>query len=68
MIKELLLSVCVDDIKLDGKKQNINPMWKALNKELIWENQHLSWIMYTLGCTQRCEISKEIVGQSQNHV
>ena len=22
----------VDDIKLDGKKQNMNPMWKVLNK------------------------------------
>ena len=31
-------------------------------KKSIWENQHLSWIMYTLGCTQRqCQISKEIV-------
>ena len=24
----------VDDIKLAGKKQNINPMWKLLNKEV----------------------------------
>ena len=24
----------VDDIKLAGKKQNINPMWKVLNKEV----------------------------------
>ena len=30
--KGLLLSVYVDDIKLAGKKQNINPMWKLLNK------------------------------------
>ena len=31
-------------------------------KKSIWENQHLSWIMCTLGCTQRqCEISKDIV-------
>ena len=37
----------VDDIKLAGKKQNIYPMWKVLNKEVdFWENQHLSWIMY----------------------
>ena len=28
------LSVYVDDIKLAGKKQNINPMWKLLNKEV----------------------------------
>ena len=39
----LFLSVYVDDIKLAGKKQNIDPMWKLL----IWESQHLSLIMYT---------------------
>ena len=32
--KGLFLSVYVDDIKLAGKKQNINPMWKALNNEV----------------------------------
>ena len=40
------LSVYVDDIKLAGKKNN-SPMWKVLNKNLIWENQHLSLIMKT---------------------
>ena len=45
--KGLFLSVYVDDIKLAGKKQNINPMWKLLNKEVDLENQHLSLIMYT---------------------
>ena len=46
--KGLFLSVYVDDIKLAGEKQNINPMWKALNKESwLGENQHLSLIMYT---------------------
>ena len=35
---------------------------KYLIKKLIWENQHLSLIMSSLGCTQRqCEISKDIV-------
>ena len=29
--KGLFLSVYVDDIKLAGKKQNINPIWKVLN-------------------------------------
>ena len=33
--------------KLAGKIQNIDPMWKLLNKKSIWENQHLFWIMYT---------------------
>ena len=32
--KGLFLSVSVDDIKLAGKKQNINPMWNVLNKEV----------------------------------
>ena len=32
--KGLFFSVYVDDIKLAGKKQNINPMWKVLNKEV----------------------------------
>ena len=39
----------VDDIKLAGKKQNLVPMSKYLTKKLIWENQHLSLIMYTWG-------------------
>ena len=32
--KGLFLSVYMDDIKLAGKKQNIDPMWKLLNKEV----------------------------------
>ena len=32
--KGLLLSVYVDDIELAGKKQNLDPMWKLLNKEV----------------------------------
>ena len=32
--KGLFLSVYVDDIKLAGKKQNLDPMWKVLNKEV----------------------------------
>ena len=32
--KRLFLSVYVDDIKLAGKKQNIDPMWKVLDKEV----------------------------------
>ena len=45
--KGLCSSVYVDDITLVGEKQNIDPMWKVLNKEVDWENQHLSSIMYT---------------------
>ena len=32
--KGLFLSVYLDDIKLAGKKQNLDPMWKLLNKEV----------------------------------
>ena len=54
-------SVYVDDIKLAGETQNINPMWKVLNKELDLGEptsflDHVFW-----GCTQReCQISKDI--------
>ena len=36
----------MDDIKLAGKKHNIDPMWKFATKKSIWENQHPSWITY----------------------
>ena len=56
------LSVYVDDIKLAGKKQNIDPMWKVLNKEVdLGEPTSFLDHVY-LGCTRRqCEISKDIV-------
>ena len=60
--KGLFLSVYVDDIKLAGKKQNTNPMWKLLNKEVdLGEPTSFLDHVY-LGCTKRqCEISKNIV-------
>ena len=60
--KGLSLSVYVDDIKLAGKKQNINPMWKVLNKEVdLGEPTSFLDHVY-LGCTQRqCEKNKDIV-------
>ena len=60
--KGLFLSVYVDDIKLAGKKHNIDPMWKILNKEVdLGEPTSFLDHVY-LGCTQRqCEISKDIV-------
>ena len=66
--KGLFLSVYVDDIKLAGKKQNLDPMWKLLNKEIdLGEPTSFLDHVY-LGCTQRqCERSKDI-GQLQNHV
>ena len=58
----LFLSVHVDDIKLAGKKQNLDPMWKVLHKEVdLGEPTSFLDHVY-LGCTQRqCEISKDIV-------
>ena len=52
----------VDDIKLAGKKHNIDPMWKVLNKEFdLGEPASFLYHVY-LGCTQRqCEVSKDIV-------
>ena len=60
--KGLFLSVYVDDIKLAGKIQNIDPMWKLLNKEVdLGEPTSFLDHVY-LGCTQRqCQVSKDIV-------
>ena len=60
--KGLFLSVYVDDIKLAGKKQNINPMWEVLNKEVVLGEPTSFLDHENLGCTQRqCETSKDIV-------
>ena len=58
----LFLSVYVDDIKLAGKKQNIGPMWKVLNKEVDF-GEPTSFLDHVyLGCTQRqCQISKDVL-------
>ena len=55
----LFLSVSADDIKLAGKKQNIDPMWK----EEVDMGEPTSFLDHVfLGCTQRqCEISEDIV-------
>ena len=63
----LFFSVFVDDIKLAGKKQNIDPMWKVLKEVDLGEPTSFLDHAY-LGCTQRqCEISKDVV-ELQNHV
>ena len=52
----------VDDIKLAGKKQNLDPMWKLLKKEVDLGEPTSFLDHENLGCTQReCEISKDIV-------
>ena len=51
----------VDDIKLAGKKHNIDPMWKALNKEVDLGEPTFFLDHVYLGCTQRqCEVSQNI--------
>ena len=52
----------VDDIKLAGKKQNLDPMWKLIYNEVDLR-EPTSFVDHVyLGCTQRqCEISKDIV-------
>ena len=60
--KGLFFAVYVDDIKLAGKKQNIDPMWKVLNKQVELEEPTSFLDHVYLGCTQRqCETSKDIV-------
>ena len=60
--KGLFLSVYVYDIKLAGKKQNLDPMWQLLNKEVDL-GEPTSFLNHVyVGCTQRrCQISKDIV-------
>ena len=52
----------MDDIKLAGNKQNINPMWKVLMKDVdLGEPTSFLDPVY-LGCTQKqCEIGQDIV-------
>ena len=60
--KGLFLSVYVDDTKLAGKKQNLDPTWKVLNKEVDLEEPTSFLDHVYLGCTQRkCQISKDTV-------
>ena len=60
--KGLFISVYVDDMKLAGKKQNLDPMWKVLNIEVDLGQSTSFFDHVCLGCTQRqCEISKDIV-------
>ena len=56
------LCVHVDDIKLAGKKQNIDPMLKVLNKEVDLGEPTSFLDHENLGCSQRqCEKSKDMV-------
>ena len=60
--KGSFLSASVDDIKLAGKKQNIDPMLKVLNKEVDLGEPTSFLDHENLGRTQRqCEIGKDVV-------
>ena len=51
---------------LAGKKQNINLMWKELNKEVDLGEPTCFLDHVYLGCIQRqCEISKDIVDNNR---
>ena len=55
----LFLFVYVDDIKLAGKKQNINPTWKMLIKDVDSGQPTSFFDNVYLGCTQRdCQKAK----------
>ena len=57
----------VGDIKLAGKKQNINPFWKILMKDVDLREPTSFLEHVSLGCTQReCQISKDIVDNFKN--
>ena len=58
----LFLSVFVDDIKLAGKTENIEPTWKILMKDVDLGEPTSFLDHEDLGCTQReCKISDDIV-------
>ena len=58
-----------DDIKLAGKKHNIDPIWKVLMKQVdLGEPTSFLDHVY-LGCTQReCKISKDTVDNDRTMV
>ena len=52
----------MDDIKLAGKTQNINPTWKVLMKDVDLGEPTSCLDPAYLGCTQRtCKTSKNVV-------
>ena len=49
----LFISVCVNDIDMAGKKQNLEPMWKMLMNKVPLEKPKTFLDQVYLGCTQR---------------
>ena len=66
--KGFFLSVYVDDNKVVGKKQNLDPMWKVLNKSRFGRTNifPVSCILGMHSTTMRNK--QRYCGQSQNHV
>ena len=57
----------VDDIKLAGKTENIEPTWKILMKDVDLGEPTSFLDHVRLGCTQReCTISNEIVANCRD--
>ena len=59
----------MDDIKLAGKKQNLDPMWKVLNKEVDLGESNIFLGSCILGLHSTTMRNKQrYCGQLQNHV
>ena len=56
--KGLFLSVCVDDIKMAGKKQNLDPMWKRVMKDVDLEEPTSFLDHVDLGCNENAKQAK----------
>ena len=66
--KGLFLSVYVDDINWLERNKILIRCGKYSTKKSIWENQHLSWIMYTWAALKTMRNKQRHCGQLQNHV
>ena len=65
--KRLFLSVYVDGLRLAGEKQNLDPMWKILMKDVDLGEPTSCLDHVYLGCTQReCKTSKDTVDNYKN--
>ena len=63
----LFLSVCVNDIKVAGKKQNMASMWKKLMKNVDVDEPTSFLDHVFLGCTKHeCKQNETIIEQHKN--
>ena len=63
-----IILICVDDIKLAGRKHNIDPMWNVLNKEVDLGDSTSFLDHEDLVCTQTQWKKQRYCWQVQNHV